>query len=305
MDFASLWNPELLDMNDPKNRRPYRLVVYYGGGFMTLAEYNYCGKFKKVWNNVDFLAMTIKEIRAKASEVVGDEDTIYYMKDGVTPDKGYESLIYDEEIERVARVSRFTGVEGYELEDVGGVYPTSADMKNKKFTARKRYLSKTQDKGKGKSVVLEEDGDNDDDYVAEMDEQEDETDDDSGYVEEEDEEEWPCSDTELADMRRMRAQLREENDALEKSQSQARRDSLKGLSGQRNDSSLLKEPIYNNELEEEEDYAYAEPAVAQKHKAGAHEVFNRRRCNSSTTNDEKTEGEAQKTKEKGRLGRCS
>nr|XP_017246484.1 PREDICTED: nucleoplasmin-like protein ANO39 [Daucus carota subsp. sativus] len=178
-------------------------------------------------------------------------------------------------------------------------------MKNKKFTARKRYLSKTQDKGKGKSVVLEEDGDNDDDYVAEMDEQEDETDDDSGYVEEEDEEEWPCSDTELADMRRMRAQLREENDALEKSQSQARRDSLKGLSGQRNDSSLLKEPIYNNELEEEEDYAYAEPAVAQKHKAGAHEVFNRRRCNSSTTNDEKTEGEAQKTKEKGRLGRCS
>ena len=77
---------------------------------MTSAEYNYCGKFKKVWNNVDFLAMTVKEIRAKASEVVGDEDTIYYMKDGVTPDKGYESLISDEHIERVVRVSRYTGV---------------------------------------------------------------------------------------------------------------------------------------------------------------------------------------------------
>ena len=77
---------------------------------MTSAEYNYCGKFKKVWNNVDFLAMTVNEIRAKASEVVRDEDTIYYMKDGVTPDKGYESLISDEQIERVARVSRFTGV---------------------------------------------------------------------------------------------------------------------------------------------------------------------------------------------------
>ena len=148
-------------------------------------------------------------------------------------------------------------------------------MKNKKFTARKRSLSKTQDKGKGKAVVLEEDEDSDEDYVAEINEQDDETDDDSGYVEEEDEEEWPCSDTELADMRRMRAQLREENDALEKRQSQARRDSLKGLSGQRNDSSLLEEPIYNIESEEEEDYAYAEPAVAQKHKAGAHEVFNR------------------------------
>ncbi|KAL1830883.1 hypothetical protein ACET3Z_000534 [Daucus carota] len=167
--------------------------------------------------------MTVKEIRAKASEVVGDEDTIYYMKEGVTPDKSYESLISDEQIERVARVSRFTGVvklhvyHAYQGPSLGFTIAGSergGGVCNEGGRARKRSVSKTPEKGKGKAVVNVEDEDSDEDYVAEMDEQEDKGDDDSGYVEEEDEEEWPCSDTELAEMRRMREQLREENDAL-------------------------------------------------------------------------------------------
>ena len=84
--------------------------MHHESGFMTSTGYNYCGKFKKVWNNVDTITMIIEKIRGKASDVVDDEDTIYYMKDGVTLDKRYQSLTSDEQILELARVSKFTGV---------------------------------------------------------------------------------------------------------------------------------------------------------------------------------------------------
>ena len=83
------------------------------------------------------------------------------------------------------------------------------------------------------------------------------------------------SDIELADLRRMRAQIRKENDALEKENSQSIRDSLKGCKGKITDSSLLEELVYFYESKQDEDYAYAEPTLAQKNKVEINEVFNK------------------------------
>lgn len=84
------------------------LVVYHVGEFMTSTEYNYYGKFKKVWNSGNILSMTVEEFRTKSSALVGENDIIYFMKDRVTPNKGYQSFTSDKHVTEWVRISRFS-----------------------------------------------------------------------------------------------------------------------------------------------------------------------------------------------------
>lgn len=84
----------------------------------------------------------------------------------------------------------------------------------KKYTARKRVMNENQgkniDKGKVRVVVqeLEEEEDSDEEYEEEYGNSEEEY--------ESDEERRDCSDSELSELRKVRADIRKENEALEK-----------------------------------------------------------------------------------------
>ena len=54
--------------------------------------------------------MAAEEISAKAGVVAGENDTIYYIKYNVIPNKWYQSLTSDEQIVEWATISRLTRV---------------------------------------------------------------------------------------------------------------------------------------------------------------------------------------------------
>lgn len=90
--------------------RRYRLVVYYGGEFMTRVKWQYTGPTSKVFEGMEVYDMTIKQVRDLVADVVTDKDRLYFMKDGVTPDHGYALLVHDSQLKELAIASNMTGV---------------------------------------------------------------------------------------------------------------------------------------------------------------------------------------------------
>lgn len=90
--------------------KKYRLVVYYGGEFMTCVKWQYTGPKSKVFDGMEVYNMTIKQVRDLVSDVVSDDDKLYFMKDGVTPDNGYGLLLQDCHLKELAIASNMTGV---------------------------------------------------------------------------------------------------------------------------------------------------------------------------------------------------
>lgn len=88
----------------------YRLVVYYGGEFMTCVKWQYTGPKSKVFEGMEVYNMTVKQVRDLVADVVSDDDKLYFMKDGVTPDNGYGLLLRDSDLKELAIASNMTGV---------------------------------------------------------------------------------------------------------------------------------------------------------------------------------------------------
>ncbi|KAL6574985.1 hypothetical protein OROMI_012270 [Orobanche minor] len=88
----------------------YRLVVYYGGEFMTCVKWQYTGPKSKVFEGMEVYDMTVKQVRDLVADVVADDDKLYFMKDGVTPDNGYGLLLRDSDLKELAIASNMTGV---------------------------------------------------------------------------------------------------------------------------------------------------------------------------------------------------
>lgn len=88
----------------------YRLVVYYGGEFMTCVKWQYTGPKAKVFEGKEVYNMTLKEVRELVADVVTEDDKLYFMKDGVTPDEGYALLLHDSQLKELANASNRTGV---------------------------------------------------------------------------------------------------------------------------------------------------------------------------------------------------
>ncbi|KAL6566737.1 hypothetical protein OROMI_015141 [Orobanche minor] len=88
----------------------YRLVVYYGGEFMTCVKWQYTGPKSKVFEGMEVYDMTVKQVRDLVADVVADDDKLYFMKDGVTPDNGYGLLLRDSDLKELAIASNMTVV---------------------------------------------------------------------------------------------------------------------------------------------------------------------------------------------------
>ena len=52
----------------------------------------------------------MKGIREMVRDVVTDEDKLYFMRDGVTPDEGYKLLVKDRHVLQLVKASNMTGV---------------------------------------------------------------------------------------------------------------------------------------------------------------------------------------------------
>ena len=90
--------------------RPYNLVVYYGGHFMTSVAYQYSGPKSKVFKRIDVDKLSVKDIREMVRDVVSDDDKLYMMRDGVTPDEGFKLLVKDKHVLELVNASEMTGV---------------------------------------------------------------------------------------------------------------------------------------------------------------------------------------------------
>lgn len=55
---------------------------------MTCLKYQYAGPKKKKFERIDVDKLSVKQIRKMVSDVVSDNDRLYFAKDGVTPDNG-------------------------------------------------------------------------------------------------------------------------------------------------------------------------------------------------------------------------
>lgn len=245
-----------------------------------------------------------------ANSVVKEEDTLFYIKDGVTPDKGYGRLETYEDIVELAKVSRMTGVaklhvhcetqrrnveeEGsnavggnederinsWENIELGGddwegegdlEAPDKVQGRKKKFTARKR-VSKTVQSAKktkkDKQKVVDEESDDFEESEEEDSEYEVEIRDD-------------CSDSELTEMRKIREEIRKENEAIDKEQSQIIRETLRQLGSKYNDydsnstGGSMDSLYYEDSEDEDEKVAYAEPPAYSK-KPRVNKVFNKK-----------------------------
>lgn len=91
---------------------------------------------------------------------------------------------------------------------------------------------------------------------------------------ESDDEGRECSDSELSDMRKIRAQIRQENEDLEREESQLIRDILKEYAKCRSSCGSV-DSLHSEESDEDEEFAYAEPPICNK-KARVNEVFNKK-----------------------------
>lgn len=77
---------------------------------MTKLAYQYAGPKSKVFKRIDVEKLTVKEIREMVRDVVTDEDKLYFMRDGVTPDEGYKLLVKDRHVLKLVKASNMTGV---------------------------------------------------------------------------------------------------------------------------------------------------------------------------------------------------
>lgn len=90
--------------------RPYDLVVYYEGHFMTCLKYQYVGPLYKKFSRIDVANLSMRDIRDMVSDVVNDDDRLYFAEDGVTPDHGFKLLLTDSDVLELVNASKMTGV---------------------------------------------------------------------------------------------------------------------------------------------------------------------------------------------------
>ncbi|KAK1374986.1 hypothetical protein POM88_031179 [Heracleum sosnowskyi] len=140
----------------------------------------------------------------------------------------------------------------------GGGYSEAADKeqgRTKKFTARKRV----------KQILVDEESEEEYEGSEVGSEESEEEDSDFGDERRED-----CSDLELFEMRKVREEIRKENEALEQQQSQFIRDTLRQFGSKYNDynshstGGSLDELYYEDSEDEDEEVAYAEPPAHSK-----------------------------------------
>lgn len=287
---------------------------------MTCLKYQYTGPKRKLFKRIEVGNLSLKEIREMVSDVVNDDDRLFFAKDGVTPDEGFKELLNDSHVKELANIAKtaMTGVckihvfhswskadppnvegedennvqdavnldetqEGERLESVAemleSVYCRDAENEGEKrtekvnkCTARKRIL-------KGKEKIIDEvcDDENGDEtwYKSGEESTEDSLDDMSDLREN-------YSDEEFADMRKIRDDIRRENEKVERDQSQFIKDSLVGFKNtderelndgefvERENNSISSGSIYGIGSQEESDvdseFAYAEPSSVDKKK---------------------------------------
>ncbi|KAL1830666.1 hypothetical protein ACET3Z_000317 [Daucus carota] len=77
---------------------------------MTSVAYQYSGPKSKVFKRIDVDKLSVKDIREMVRDVVSDDDKLYMMRDGVTPDEGFKLLVKDKHVLELVNASEMTGV---------------------------------------------------------------------------------------------------------------------------------------------------------------------------------------------------
>lgn len=67
-------------------KKLYTVEVFYGGHFVHVPYFSYTSNLKKIYEDVDFENLTVTELKACFSDVVGEYDSLYV--------KGPEHKIY-------------------------------------------------------------------------------------------------------------------------------------------------------------------------------------------------------------------
>ena len=77
---------------------------------MTCLNYQYSGPKSKTFNKIDVHKLSVREIREMVSDVVSDEDKLYFAVDGVTLDSGFKLLLHDSDVLDLVKGAEYTGV---------------------------------------------------------------------------------------------------------------------------------------------------------------------------------------------------
>ena len=260
--------------------RTVRIVLFYNGGFVTpnltgVREYVGRDTMKRI--KVDVEKLSVSYIRNMFDFVVGESDKLYYLCNGVSPRGGYKLLVSDDQIPEIVHVATKAygaGVirlhlyhvngdgEDYELceneagEDIGdevGGFEGADEVGGFEGAEVGGFEGAEIGGFEGGEGVDDEDSD-DEDYVEESEksESEDEIGDGSG--------------SDLDDCRRIREEVRHEQQQLER----VGRPENEASEGD-TDSEYCRSADSGEETDG--DVAYAEPRV-RKRKLRVKEVFN-------------------------------
>lgn len=266
---------------------------------MTCLKYQYSGPKSKVFRQIEVDKLSVRDIRDMVSDVVNDDDRLYFAKDGVTPDQGWSMLVRDSDVIDLVRATRdaCTGVckihvfhsystatppnvedEGSNMDDGNqqgdgeneGERDNQVEKENvvkkklTKMTARKRV-------DKGKQIVVSESEDESDDLSK-----------DDSVFEAGNDFTDDFSDEEFAEMRRNREHIERQHETLQEEQNEMIKESVKKYREEtggafNDDNSISSGSIYAVGSEEESDedgeFAYTEPNYSSK-KRRVNEAFN-------------------------------
>lgn len=270
--------------------RSVRVVLHYDGGFV-VSPYTgirrYEAKKIKVKNHVDFAKLSIKDIKDMFSDVLSIEDALFYLCNGITPDKGYKLLFRDDQVpELYSLANSLIGGGVVRLHQYrislhwGELYCGEDNEANDRENMNMGEHWVQNDMGaenveKGDNVAIEKEnvdfGEHwaSNDMGAEYDlcelQEDNEEDEDYQYegetsADDENEEETELgnggdSDSDWSDCRRIRDEVRKEQEQLSKEMSQEIRDTLQKYKGKgiASDSDCDSDSMYSVSLDSDEE----------------------------------------------------
>ncbi|KAK1396325.1 hypothetical protein POM88_006188 [Heracleum sosnowskyi] len=274
------------DMSASTSNGSLRVFLYYAGAFVVSPHTgikNYEDKKKLVKNNVQIKKLSVQEIRDIFSDVIGPLHWLYYFRNGVTPDNGYKLLERDDQVPELVYLAKRLGggsvirlhLYTEKLEDWGD--PESEDEVNAWKETERRVLGHNvefgQDWGNNESEMSE----NEEDRAESGGESGGDEDYDLGMVVIHDDDPGhdigDGSDSDLSDCRRIREEVRREQEELDIEMSQEIREALQKFKDRESDDDDTDDGLYSSEDDDTDDgIAYAEPK-AKKKKVRVNEVF--------------------------------
>uniref|UniRef100_A0A166CQS8 Uncharacterized protein n=1 Tax=Daucus carota subsp. sativus TaxID=79200 RepID=A0A166CQS8_DAUCS len=92
-----------------------RLVLFYGGGFVTSTRtglIRYAVKKIMVKDNIDIVKLSVSDIRKIFLRFIGENDHCYYLCNGITPTDGYKLFLMDDQVPELVYLAKRLGGDG-------------------------------------------------------------------------------------------------------------------------------------------------------------------------------------------------